>query len=124
MQTITAVGLLLTLAAAAMPAADARGGHGHGGGHSHGAHAGANRGGGLAADKRHADDPQHQGRLQRGGPPAQHQAEEHLPRLLGRPPAKPRQDRAAHDPVLVAFGEERKLFGELRHALPVGGPAE
>src|SRR5215475_14546756 len=32
-------------------------------------------------------------------------------------PAKPRQDCAPHDPVLV--GEERKLLCELRHALPV-----
>ncbi|MGF6308069.1 hypothetical protein ABIB82_001700 [Bradyrhizobium sp. i1.8.4] len=57
MRTITTAGLLLTLLAAAMPPVDARGGHGHGGG-LHGMHAGgANRGGGFAADKRHADDP-------------------------------------------------------------------
>ena len=57
MWTFTTAGLLLTLVAAAMPPADARGGHGHGGG-LHGMHAGgASRGGGFAADKRHADDP-------------------------------------------------------------------
>ena len=57
MRTIATVGLLLTLLAAAMPPADARGGHGHGGG-LHGMHAGGtSRGGGFAADKRHADDP-------------------------------------------------------------------
>ncbi|WP_420964576.1 hypothetical protein [Bradyrhizobium sp. B120] len=56
MRTIATAGLLLTLVAAAMPPADARGGHGHGG--LHGMHAGgAGRGGGFAADKRHADDP-------------------------------------------------------------------
>ncbi|WP_143271519.1 hypothetical protein [Bradyrhizobium mercantei] len=58
MRMITRAGLLLTLVAAAMPPADARGGHGHGGGHSHGMHAGgAMHGGGLADDKRHGDDP-------------------------------------------------------------------
>ncbi|HEX7921179.1 MAG TPA: hypothetical protein VF583_09525 [Bradyrhizobium sp.] len=52
MRTITTVGLLLTLIAAAMAPVDARGGHGHG------MHAGgASRGDGFAADKRHADDP-------------------------------------------------------------------
>ncbi|MGY3534987.1 MULTISPECIES: hypothetical protein [Bradyrhizobium] len=57
MRTITRVGLLLALVTAAMPPADARG-HGHGGGHSHGIHAGGgSRGGGFAADRRHADDP-------------------------------------------------------------------
>ncbi|WP_342728468.1 hypothetical protein AAFG07_18150 [Bradyrhizobium sp. B097] len=57
MRTIATVGLLLTLLAAATPPADARGGHGHGGG-LHGMHAGGvSRGGGFAADKRHADDP-------------------------------------------------------------------
>lgn len=57
MRTITTVGLLLTLLAAAMPPADARGGHGHGSGHGHGMHAGggAMRGSGFAADKRHSD---------------------------------------------------------------------
>lgn len=57
MRRITRAGLLLMLAAAAMPAADARG-HGHGGGHSQGIHAGGgSRGGGFAADRRYADDP-------------------------------------------------------------------
>ena len=56
MRTFTTAGLLLTLLAAAMTPADARGGHGHGGG-LHGMHAGGARGGGLATDKRHADDP-------------------------------------------------------------------
>lgn len=57
MRTITTVGLLLTLLAAATAPADARGGHGHGGGHSHGMHAGGTmRGGGFASDKRHGDD--------------------------------------------------------------------
>ncbi|PDT74886.1 hypothetical protein [Bradyrhizobium sp. C9] len=57
MRTITTAGLLLTLLAVAMPQADARGGRGHSGG-SHGMHnGGASRGGGFAADKRHADDP-------------------------------------------------------------------
>lgn len=57
MRTITTVGVVLTLLAAARPPADARGGPGHGGGHGHGMHAGgAMRGGGFAADKRHSDD--------------------------------------------------------------------
>lgn len=57
MRTITTVGLLLALLAAAMPPVDARARHGHGGGHSHGMHAGgAHRGGGMASDKRHSDD--------------------------------------------------------------------
>jgi hypothetical protein len=43
---------------------------------------------------------------------------------LGSRPAKPRQDRAAHDPILVAFGKERQFLCELRHALPVGSPRE
>ncbi|MES5482935.1 hypothetical protein QMZ05_09275 [Bradyrhizobium sp. INPA03-11B] len=55
MRTITTVGLLLTLLAAAMPPVDARSCHGHGG--LHGVHAGgAHRGGGLASGKRHGDD--------------------------------------------------------------------
>ncbi|MGY4479937.1 hypothetical protein [Bradyrhizobium sp. USDA 3364] len=57
MRTFTTAGLLLTLLAAAMPPADARGGgHGHGGGHSHGMHAGGAVHGGFASDKRHGDD--------------------------------------------------------------------
>ncbi|MGF6434226.1 MULTISPECIES: hypothetical protein [Bradyrhizobium] len=58
MRTITTVGLLLTLLAAAMPPVDARGGHGHGGGHAmHGMHVGGATGaGGFADDKRHGND--------------------------------------------------------------------
>ena len=56
MRTITTVALLLTLLAVAMPAVDARGGHGHGGGHSHGMHGGANGAGSFADDKRHGND--------------------------------------------------------------------
>ncbi|QOZ33761.1 hypothetical protein [Bradyrhizobium sp. CCBAU 53421] len=55
MRTITTVGLLLALVAAAMAPVDARGGHS--GGRGHGMHAGGtSHGGGFAADKRHADD--------------------------------------------------------------------
>ncbi|MGX1106654.1 MULTISPECIES: hypothetical protein [Bradyrhizobium] len=58
MRTITTVGLLLTLLAAAMPAVDARGGHGHGGHAMHGMHVGGATGaGGFADDKRHGNDP-------------------------------------------------------------------
>ncbi|TWB90010.1 hypothetical protein FBZ93_115126 [Bradyrhizobium macuxiense] len=54
MRTITTVGLLLTLVAAATPPVDARD-HGHD--RLHGMHAGgAHHGGGLASDKRHSDD--------------------------------------------------------------------
>ncbi|WOH78964.1 hypothetical protein RX327_23980 [Bradyrhizobium sp. BEA-2-5] len=57
MRTITTVGLLLTLLAAAMPPVDAHGGHGHGGGHSHGMHAGgADSAGGFAEDRRRGND--------------------------------------------------------------------
>ena len=59
MQTIFAAGIALTMIAATMAAAGARGGHGgHGGFHMRGMRTGgADGAGGLAADKRHADDP-------------------------------------------------------------------
>ena len=58
MRTITTIALGLAMLAA-IPAADARGGHGSGRGglHIHGMHVGGASGaGGFAADRRHADD--------------------------------------------------------------------
>jgi hypothetical protein len=39
-------------------------------------------------------------------------------------PSQARQDRAAHDPVFVVFGEEIQLFREMRHALAIGALGE